>query len=219
MTKEAGLKIAVILQKILDGYSLGKKYNYCLEYSVDGLLRDTKLNSSEVDLILQHLQEKEVIYDFVDSGDDEIIKESTFRIYFSEDFTVKAEQYISHLLGKDVNLSVNTEVSIPTPEITVGELILYSDGTIRFNGEIIILRPQMRDLCRLFMGSHNSLLLVDTIKDELIRADKRAATSVDTISKYVSELRTILFGLYGRDVISNQQKDGWIFSPERTFDS
>lgn len=219
MTKEAGLKIAVILQKILDGYSFGKKYNYCLEYSVDGLLKNTELNSSEVDLILQHLQEKGVIEEFFDSGNDEVIKESTFRIYFSDDFVVKAEQYISHLLGRDVNLNENTDVSLPTPEITVGELILYSDGTIRFNGEIIIFRPQMRDLCRLFMGSHNSLLLIDTIKDELIRADKRASTSSNTISKYVSELRALLFDLYGRNVISNQQKDGWIFSPERTFDS
>jgi hypothetical protein len=219
MTKEASLKIAVILQKVLDGYSLGKKYNYCLEYSVDGLIKDTQMNDSEVDLILQHLQEKEIIDDFVDSGDDEVIKESTFKIYFPDDFVVKAEQYISHLIGEEKSARVITKAELPTPDIVTGKLILYSDGTTRYDGELVEMRTQMRELCRLFMQNVDSLVGIDTIKDELVSADKRSSTPTNTISKYVSELRTILQHFYGKNVIFNQDKDGWIFSPERTFDS
>ena len=39
------------------------------------------------------------------------------------------------------------------------------------------------------------------------------ATSFDTISKYVSELHTELQIHFGKPVITNQPKDGWIFNP------
>ncbi len=98
-------------------------------------------------------------------------------------------------------------------EMTVGKLISYSDGSIRYDGKILDLRPQVKDLCRLFMERHNQLVNADDIKDKIIKAAKRKATSFDTISKYVSELHTELQIHFGKAVITNQPKDGWIFNP------
>jgi hypothetical protein len=219
MTKEAGQKIALVLQNILDGYSMGKKYNYCLEYSVQGLMQDTKLNESEIDLILQHLQEKEIIEDFVDSGSDDVIKESTFKVYFAEDFKIKAGQYL-HKLGADEYMKKTlTETDPVVPDIEVGKLISYTDGTISYGDSLLDLRGQLKVLCRLFMVNKAVLIQPDYIKRELIDADKRESTSDDTLSKYVSELHTILKEHYGKPVIFNEKKEGWRFDPDRDLDS
>lgn len=214
MTKEASLKIAVILQKVLDGYSLGKKYNYCLEYSVDGLLENTKLNDSEVDLILQHLQEKEIIEDFVDSGDDEVIKESTFKIYFAEDFVVKAEQYLEKLTGVPQIKQTQFDTEPVKPELVIGKLISYSDGTISYDGHLLDIRSQLKVLCRIFMENKGALIQSDYIKRELINSDRRANTSDSTLSKYVSELHSVLKENFGKTVIFNEKKEGWRFDPD-----
>ena len=215
MTKESSAKIAVILQKVLDGYSLGKEYNYCLEYSVMGMTKDTNLNDSEVDLILQHLQEKEIIDEFVDSGDDDVIKEPTFKIYFPEDFKVKAGQYLHKLTGNDSVKKGLTNTDPVVPEIEIGKLISYSDGTISYNGALLDIRGQLKVLCRIFMENVGNLVLEDYIKQEMVNSDKRGRISNRTISKYVSELHIILREPYGKDVIFNEKKEGWRFDPER----
>lgn len=219
MTSGANKKIGIVLEKILDGYSLGKKYNYCLEYSVMGLTKDTNLNDSEVDLILQHLLEKEIIDEFVDSGDDDVIKEPTFKIYFPEDFTIKAEQYLQKLIGND---SVKKDLTSTDPvvaEIEIGKLISYSDGTISYGGSLLDLRGQIKVLCRIFMENKGVLVQPDYIKRELINSDKRQNTSDTTLAKYVSELHTILRECFGKPVIFNEKKEGWRFDPERDLDS
>jgi len=103
MTKEASEKIKVILEKILTGYVIGKKYNYCLEYSIEGFLRNTPvhMHSSELELILEHLQERKIIDHFVESGEDDVIAEPTYRIYFSSEFPKKAEDYLDILSGEN----------------------------------------------------------------------------------------------------------------------
>ncbi|MEI6480435.1 MAG: hypothetical protein WCO12_02860 [bacterium] len=105
------------------------------------------------------------------------------------------------------------EESSLKPEIKLGNLIAYDDGTIRYKSTILNLRPQIKDLCRLFMNRHNQLVDSDCIKDEIIKATKRKSTSFDTISKYVSELHAELQIHFGKTVITNQPKDGWIFNP------
>jgi len=99
------------------------------------------------------------------------------------------------------------------PETSIGELIAYSDGTIRYDSEILWMRNQMKDLCRLFMEHPRRTLTIDDIKEIIIRSDKRAATSKETISKYVSELRKILNPLLGKEVLINQKEEGWRFEP------
>ena len=45
------------------------------------------------------------------------------------------------------------------PEIEIGDLATYSDGTIRFKGSVIPMRDQLNDLCRMFMSRPNQLVL------------------------------------------------------------
>lgn len=219
MTIESSRKITLVLQRLLDGYSLGKTYNYSLEYSVNGLLKDSGLNESEVDLILQHLQEREIIEDFVDSGMDYVIKESTFKIYFSEDFVVKAQQYIQKLSGNNPVKKNLTQTDPVTVEIEIGDLVSYSDGTISYGGSLLDLRGQIKVLCRIFMENKGVLVQPDYIKRELINSDKRNNTSDATLAKYVSELHRSLKGCFGKPVIFNEKKEGWRFDPERDLDS
>lgn len=101
------------------------------------------------------------------------------------------------------------------PQLTAGKLTAYSDGTIRYGNEIIKLRNQLKDLCRLFMGNQNRLLTTDDIKNELIRADRRTIIPFLTISKYVSELHNSLKIHFGQDVIFNQKEEGWYFKPPK----
>ncbi len=219
MTKEASEKIKVILERILTGYTIGREYNYCLGYSVEGLLRDIRMNDSELELILQHLQERKIIENFTETGDDNVIPEPTYTIYFPSDFREKAEGYLSQISGTPVHLSKPNPLEPKKPEIELGKLVAYTDGTIYYDGENLDLRAQLKDLCRLFMQNVGRLVLVDDIKDVLINADKREDTANTTLSKYVSELHTILTKKYKKVVIFNQKKEGWVFSPDRDLDS
>jgi len=99
------------------------------------------------------------------------------------------------------------------PQITAGKLAAYSDGTIRYGKNILEMRNQLKDLCRLFMRHPNRLLTIDDIKDEIVKADRRTLTSFATIAKYVSELHNLLKIHFGKDVIFNQKGEGWYFKP------
>ncbi len=96
-------------------------------------------------------------------------------------------------------------------QITAGDLVAYSDGTIRYKDIILDLRNQLKDLCRLFMRNPKRLLTIDDIREEIINADKREATPNSTIAKYVSELRNSLQIHFKKDVIFNQKEEGWYF--------
>ncbi len=98
-------------------------------------------------------------------------------------------------------------------DILIGKLGAYNDGTIRYGNEILKMRNQLKDLCRFFMERPNRLLTIDDIKDNIIRADKRIATPNPTIAKYVSELRKLLEIHFKKDVIPNQNEEGWYFKP------
>ena len=98
-------------------------------------------------------------------------------------------------------------------DITIGKLSAYNDGTIRYGKNILEMRNQLKDLCRLFMRNPNRLLTIDDIKDEIIKADRRTLTSFATIAKYVSELHNLLKIHFGKDVIFNQKEEGWYFKP------
>jgi len=216
MTLEANEKIKNILEKILTGYSLGKKYNYSLEYSVKGLLRDIRMNDSELELILKHLEEHKIIDNYVDTGDDFVITESTYTIYFPDDFRKRAIEYLNLQSDSQTTQPLRSISLEPKkPEIKVGELISYSDGSIIYDGENLNLRGQLKDLCRLFMENSGRLVLVDDIRDRLIDSNKRDVTPNSTLAKYVSELRGILSKKYQKEVIFNQKKEGWIFSPDQ----
>ncbi len=109
--------------------------------------------------------------------------------------------------------SYNLTVQQLKPEMEINGLATYSDGTIRFKGSVIPMRDQLNDLCRMFMSRPNQLVLSDEIRDEIIRAERRARTRFSTIAKYVSELHGLLKECFGKDVIFNHKKEGWRFVP------
>lgn len=101
-------------------------------------------------------------------------------------------------------------------EVAVGDLALYSDGSIRYKDTIIPLRGQIKDLCRMFMEHPKRLLTKDDIKENIIAADKRKSISKSTISKYVSSLRNSLKVHFKKDVIFSQKQEGWYLDVTKT---
>ncbi len=98
-------------------------------------------------------------------------------------------------------------------EISVEKLTAHADGSIRYDGKVLTLRGQIKDLCWLFMRRQNQLINADDIKEAIIDAPKRKAFSWHTISKYVYELHSVLKIQFGKRVIVNERKGGWIFHP------
>ena len=111
-------------------------------------------------------------------------------------------------LPRQDNLLLTKELK---PQITVGKLASYSDGTIRYGDKILDLRNQLKDLCRFFMRNPKRLLTIDDIREEIVGADKRKTIPNSTISKYVSELRNSLKIHFQKEVIFNQKEEGWYF--------
>ena len=100
-------------------------------------------------------------------------------------------------------------------DLVVGPLVYRKDGAILYKQTPIKMRSQMKTLCIIFMNNHKNLVDYSTIKDELVPAKKRSTTSFKTITKYVSELHKLLQNHFKREVIFNQEKDGYIFDIER----
>jgi len=137
------------------------------------------------------------------------------KIWFPEDFEKKHEAYKAKILSPNHKISPFGESFEPVygefkPELTVGELQTFNDGTVRFKGEIISMRGQLKELCRLFMENNQKLVTFDDVRDQIIDSKKRSSIANSTISKYVSELRSKLRKHFGSDVLPNQKKEGWI---------
>jgi len=124
----------------------------------------------------------------------------------------KESQIKQQLLPRKDNLLLTKDLKA---DITIGKLSAYNDGTIRYGKNILEMRNQLKDLCRLFMRNPNRLLTIDDIKDEIVKADRRTLTSFATIAKYVSELHNLLKIHFGKDVIFNQKEEGWYFKPTK----
>src|SRR4030042_5166250 len=130
---------------------------------------------------------------------------SILYVQFPENFNERYEEYREMLLDiikekepKDTaeKTADETENPIIQPvakdlksDILIGKLGAFNDGTIRYGGEIIDMRNQIKDLCRYFMERPNRLITYDDIKQNIINADKRLDIPNSTIAKYVSELR------------------------------
>ena len=102
----------------------------------------------------------------------------------------------------------NLKLDNVTEEITHSNLSSCSDGTIRYKGTIIKLRPQIKDLCRLFLENYERLVTQSDIKDKIIKSSKRNKIDYNTLSKYISELRTSLMTYIGKNVIHLEKEEG-----------
>jgi len=161
--------------------------------------------------------------DFV-NGDDSLYENpdpypSLVDLVLPSDFPKIAGQIRNNLHLEGAKIRRHTSVvsgdilSNLEPETQIGDLIGYNDGTIRFKGEIMDMRPRVKDLCRIFMKNPLKLITIDTIREEIVDQKKRKITPNATISKYVSELHKILGEYFKKKVIFNQRKEGWIFKP------
>ncbi|MEI7890820.1 MAG: hypothetical protein WCI36_02525 [bacterium] len=98
-------------------------------------------------------------------------------------------------------------------ENKIGALAYFSDGTIRFDQEVIKMRSQIKELCRLFIDNHDRLVTIDDIKEKIITAKKRKGMKTSSIAKYMYELDTILTKYYKKTAFTNQPTEGWTFKP------
>lgn len=150
---------------------------------------------------------------------------SILYVQFPDDFNERYEEYRDMLLDilKEKEPEVQQQESLNIEEqpiskdlkadILIGKLGAYNDGTIRYGKDILKMRSQIKELCRFFMERPNRLLTIDDIKENVVRADKRLSTPNATIAKYVSELRKLLEIHFKKDVIPNQNEEGWYFKP------
>lgn len=141
---------------------------------------------------------------------------STDELYRIKNLTDKQLNFDTEkvLKSKEIKNSENTNENLK-PEIIVGKLVAYSDGTIRYEKDIIKLRNQLKDLCRQFMKKPDRLITIDDIKDNIIAANKRNTMAYSTIAKYVSELHNSLKIYFDKDIIFNQKEEGWYFKPPK----
>ncbi len=169
---------------------------------------------------LLHSNDKEKSINFLDKINNALkydgffVNQNDYKLYESTRIgDKKEEQWIQVETGEIYDFDTKKIDLKNITEISIGNLCSYSDGTIRYDGKVIEMRVQMKDLCRLFMERKGQLITMDDIKDAIIKADKRDNTSNTTISKYVSELNKLLKEHFKKNVFINQEKEGWRFSP------
>lgn len=88
-------------------------------------------------------------------------------------------------------------------------LSYWTDGSITFKDEDIILRAQLRDLLRLFISNPNKIMTFDDIKDTIIKSENRGKTKNSNISKYVNELERELKKYTNNIIIKNENETGY----------
>jgi len=153
-----------------------------------------------------------------------ILKKS-FKKYLSETsekskfnfFTIKIlqpgfDEYYQRLERYALKNRITTPME-NEPQISIKGLAVYTDDTIRYKGKLIRLSNQQKYLCRLFMENQGRLVDYDTIKDYILKIEKRRTISNKTIAKYVSKLRSSLKVHFRKSVIFSQKEEGWYFNP------
>lgn len=148
--------------------------------------------------------ELQSVFDDIDATVSEYVKERE-----------KKEEIITNkpFSGKSFTSNTKLYTEDATAQQEVNGLAVYSDGSIRYKGEPVEMRSQLKELCRLFIANPNRLVTLDDIREKLIAASKREHTPFSTVAKYVSELRRILEVHFHKDVLLNQKEEGWYFKP------
>ena len=219
------LKSGLILYTI-DGHKLGDKLpdeigilNHLYEWKVVRMDKSSRFDEKDGTAFLQIklLNPKfQNLYTFLENAFKQDIDQKRLFALTRElvvpsgdkDATLEIDKIFSGVnnTSKTATLIYNKDLK---PEMTVGDLAAFSDGTIRYKDKVLGLRSQLKDLCRLFMAHPKRLLTIDDIKAEIVPADKRRSISFATIAKYVSELHSSLKIHFRKRVIFNEKKDGW----------
>ena len=113
-------------------------------------------------------------------------------------------------INKNIINSLKNEDTLVN-KITIGHLVYDTDGGIYFKNKLIKMRPQIQNLCILFIKNHKKLVDYSNIKDEIIAVKKRNTSGFTNITKYVNELHKILRKHFKRDVLFNMEKNAYLF--------
>ena len=100
----------------------------------------------------------------------------------------------------------------PEIEYEFSGLATYDDGLIRFNGQEVDLRFQVREICRYFLSRPKELVTFDDLAEVLGEEGPMTDKLMGRISRYVSELRRELKPLNTKIVLKNYRSSGWIMS-------
>lgn len=79
-------------------------------------------------------------------------------------------------------------VDVYEVDLSFEKLCSWKDGRITYDGVVMDMRPQIKDLCRLFLKRPRAQITYDDIKDSIIKSRSRDTTPNSTLSKYVHEL-------------------------------
>lgn len=203
-----------VANRIYKKFYLTKGGNF-VNYTIDDNEKDKNAPSyyDQVDVLGKMewgeaitIHQRKFKHDLSKSGD-----ESNLNYFEIEIIQPKFDELYGRFIEESERVMKSSEDTVP--EVSVGSLALFNDGTIRYRNEILPLRKQLKDLCRLFLESPNRLITYDTIRDEIVRADRRSTTSYTSISKYVSELHNVLKSRFGKKVFTNLESEGWYFKP------
>lgn len=217
--EEAKSEIEWIIRKIYRKFHLSKVGNFIL-YEIDDNEKDKNAPSYYDQLgILDKIErngsikihKREFKKHLSNSMDDS--KDNLLTI---EILQPQLDNFYGQFKNQNLELSAtseNTNSDNENIETSIEGLALWKDGTIRYKGKIVKIRKQIKELCILFIKNPNMLITYDTIKDDIIKADRRSVINFKTIAKYVSELRRSLKVHFGKNVISPSSGEGWYFKP------
>lgn len=105
-----------------------------------------------------------------------------------------------------------TFIDVEEVDFEYEKLCSWKDGRITYDTVPVTLRPQLKDLCRLFLKKPNILITFDDIRENVIATRKRDIINNKTLSKYVNELSVVL-DAYSRTLkINNNPKEGYILT-------
>lgn len=212
MTAKSVSKLRRLATALLEFHSLGKKLTPFLDIFESTLLIDAGLEKNELSPLMEQLQELKIIDGFVVS---EVTFGNDYTVFFPDDFREVAATFINRATT-DSQEKIQTNFDLYSDrikEFSADKLTLYTDGTITYDDSLIDIPNRIHTLCVLFMKENGRQLTYDDIIDQIIPVEKRDENSRTTIQKYVNMLQKVLNKHYGRDVITNVPKTGYIFTP------
>lgn len=95
MASKSDQKVAVILEWLLDNYLLDGRKPDQLEFDASYLAKLIDVDVSMLPMVLDKLERREIIKNYVESGEDFGVPELTYLIFFPTQFKNKAETYLS----------------------------------------------------------------------------------------------------------------------------
>lgn len=143
--------------------------------------------------------------------------ENSLSVNFNEEEYVlvekKAIYNIAEILGtqprKYSPKTPTTFIETDEVDFEYEKLCSWKDGRITYDTVSVTLRPQVKDLCRLFLKRPNVLVTFDDIRENIVSSRRRDIIKNKTLSKYVNELSVVL-DIFSKTLkINSNPKEGY----------